>query len=424
MSFSVTGRPRVRQRALLGSAIPRVQRGMRKPVHTAYLHFLPWVLTPFMVAPVLPGDTFKNALIQGRIITTPVKSQLVGCWLETYWFYVSHRQMSMADDLVSMMIDPDFDIVQDGSGIAASADADWQEESDDIQFAREAYYAVINEFFRGEGETYANGQHSATGYNYCRLKQPGWWDSIIPSSRLVTEFGPGADSIGGTDLNQVGEISRAIDRYNQALMLGLTDLTYEDWLSMYGVKVDQPTDERRPEMLRYTREWSYPNNSVSVDSTQQRVASVFSWSLTERIDKDRHFKEPGVIIGIMLVRPKLYHDQKHAGVGMLNDYQGWQTPFQTGVYDAYRPLPELDGYHWDTRDLFLHGDQWVHCQRGTGPTALTFPTDGVFDYPADTLVNAWFNDGGTGTNGYIAADLVTNLSILSRLPADVTPRTT
>ena len=58
--------------------LPQTGRVMRRPVHTFQLRQRPFAITPFMIAPVLPGETMKNLLLQSRAVTDPIKNPLVG----------------------------------------------------------------------------------------------------------------------------------------------------------------------------------------------------------------------------------------------------------------------------------------------------------------------------------------------------------
>ena len=54
---------------------PKTTRKMRNPTHDSYVSFRPYQLQPFMIAPVLPGETLKNLNITGRVITDPRASK-------------------------------------------------------------------------------------------------------------------------------------------------------------------------------------------------------------------------------------------------------------------------------------------------------------------------------------------------------------
>ena len=85
----------------------RAGRVTRSPRHTFLTTMNPYVLTPFLLAPVLPGETLKSALLQVRAVTDPVRNPLVGWHLEHYLFYVKHRDLDIRDDLAEMMLDPE-----------------------------------------------------------------------------------------------------------------------------------------------------------------------------------------------------------------------------------------------------------------------------------------------------------------------------
>lgn len=418
MSFSLTGRPRA---VSLASEAPRMQRRIRRPTHTAYLHFLPHVLTPFLAAPVLPGETLKNAMMQARVLTTPLLNGLTGWWLETYWFFCKHRHLSGGETYMQMMLDLDTDVSGEQSGGTFAAFA---EKSGDMEFARQTYVRIVNEFFRGDGEDYTTSEGASPasdGLSLVRLKLPGWWDSIIPATALSAPAGIGADTIGSAALDTVGEVAQAIETYNHLRMLGVTNLEYDDWLRSFGVRIAAPQDDR-PELIRYTREWQLPSNTVNVDATAQRVSSVVSWSLTERIDKDRRFREPGVLMACMVARPKIYTNRQSAGIGQLTNALGWQSPFALGQFDAYQEVHGLTGYLFDTRDLYQHGDEWVYCARGTAPPLMQFPADGQFNYPPSAFINGVFADG---SSGFVKADIAVSLAIASAsIGPDVSPATT
>lgn len=419
MSFSIGGRPG-------GVMLPgqRSARRIRRPNHNAYVHFAPWVLQPFFFAPVLPGETLKNLLMQARVLTTPLaNNQVIGWWLETYVFYVKHRHMIGSTTYQQMMLDLN---ASTAAAEAGSSSLFFNHQTADMMFASHAYYAVVNEFFRGDGEdnNTAAGIFSGTR-NYVRLKMPGWWDSILPDTTLTTGLGGIADdSIGGanTALDQLGEVGKALETWQTLRMLGITNMEYDDYLRSFGVSIAAPVDDR-PELLRYTREWQYPSSAVSVTDTAQRVSSVVSWSVTERADKNRFFKEPGIVMGCVVARPKLYHNRQQAGVGMLKSAQAWQTPFSgAGGYERYASVNGLaGGYSFDTGDLFNQGDQYWFIERGTAPPMLTFPADGELDYPDTALVNSLFTDAATG---HVKMDATVSLQIATgAVGPDITPTT-
>lgn len=399
---------------------PRMARRIRRPVHNAYIHFLPHVIQPIYAAPVVPGETLKNMLIQGRIISTPVRNQVSGWWLETYHFYVKHRHMANSATYTAMMLDLN----------ASTTPAEWSGTevqfngvAGDMQFFRDAYIAVVNEYFRGDGEVWNTPGTTWGGLSLARLKLPGWWDSIIPDSALVdAAAGIGSQPVTDPAYNQIGEIGRALETWQQLRMLNLTNLEYDDWLRSFGVQIAAPVDDR-PELVRYTREWQYPANSVSVDATAQRVSSVLSWSVMERADKDRFFREPGVLLGVCIARPKLYHDRQATFLGQMGSAVHWQTPFNSiDRYARYRPVRGLAGHSLDPADGFNHGDQYRYLARGTlTGSVVAWPADGSFAYPTPAEIDACFVDGSAG---FLRSDWSVNFAIATAaVGADSTPTT-
>ena len=89
---------------------PTTRRVMRHPQHPFQLRTRPYQVASFFIAPVLPGETLKNLLLQARVVSDPVKSPLIGWWAEYYFFYVKHRDLDGRDDFVAMMLDPSKDM--------------------------------------------------------------------------------------------------------------------------------------------------------------------------------------------------------------------------------------------------------------------------------------------------------------------------
>ena len=74
-------------------------RVQRRPKHKFALRHRPFVIQPFMIAPVLPGETLKMAMIQSWAVTDPLASPLIGWTLEHSIFYVKIRDLNERDTL-------------------------------------------------------------------------------------------------------------------------------------------------------------------------------------------------------------------------------------------------------------------------------------------------------------------------------------
>ena len=53
---------------------PKQRRKPRQPQHTFNVKAKPYELTPFMIAPVLPGESMTSLLMQARAVSDPVNN--------------------------------------------------------------------------------------------------------------------------------------------------------------------------------------------------------------------------------------------------------------------------------------------------------------------------------------------------------------
>ena len=66
----------------------KMGRKLRRPEHPFILRHKPWQIQPFLIAPVIPGETMSNLLMQARVVTDPINNPLIGWHIEYYYFYV------------------------------------------------------------------------------------------------------------------------------------------------------------------------------------------------------------------------------------------------------------------------------------------------------------------------------------------------
>ena len=349
-------------RSLAMVEAPRSRRIPRTPTHSFHLRTKPFGIYPFMIAPVLPGETMKNLMMQSRVVTDPVASPLIGWWTEYYFFYVKLRDLpeNIASACETMMLDPSVTM----SAVADTVEADVYYHHPGtgtaVNWTKACMQRVVEEYFRDEGEDWNN--YSIDGVPLAKLNDRSWTDSLFAASEVPTaSTAVGAETFADFEHRfQAWELLRS---------QRLTTLTFEDYLRTFGVNVPDAKAKNKPELLRFVREWSYPTNTV--DPTTGVPASAVSWSVAERADKDRFFMEPGFLFGCTVCRPKMYrHEQKQAAVCMLDDAFSWMpallkddpsSSLRTFAADAGNsPL----GSSWsvsctvDVRDLFMHGDQF------------------------------------------------------------------
>ena len=392
--------------------LPQVGRKLRKPVHTFQVRHRPWQIQPMCIAPVLPGETLENALMQARVVTDPIANPLIGWWIEYYFFYVKHRDLDARDTLVSMMLTD-----ASTAALQTAAKVETYHYANAIDWADLCLKRVVEDYFRDEGvawNAFQVGNLPAASIN-----QDSFWNSAVDDATSV----PTANNLqDAPDLTVMSAYQAQYDRMRQ---MRLTNMSYEDWLKTYGVKgVKESEDIHKPELIRYVRDWSYPTNTVN--PTDGAPSSAVSWAVAERFDKKRMFKEPGFIFGVTVARPKVYlKNQRGSGTHLLDNAMSWLPAVLAD--EPYTSLKEIvataaiagplgvatsTGYWVDVRDLFLYGDQFVNFSlTGTGDNAVALPTATMQKrYATASEADAMFKAAAPAN--LVRQDGVVNLSIL------------
>lgn len=343
---------------------PRFERRVRKPVYDFQIRAQPWGLTPFHIQPVLPGETVDNIQMQARVVSDPIKSKLGGAWCETYWFYVKHRDLPQRQELINMTL----------TGAALTTNRVTAQNystyvfDNGIDWLTACMQRITEEFFRDEGETW--NANLIGNYPAVQTKINGSWldslvdDTVAPAAVNVLQDDP--------DLTVMTAYQNQYDRMRQ---MRATNMTYEDWLEMHGVSAPTIDNESlyRPELLRYTREYTAPTNTV--EPTTGVPSSAWVWSIQERADKARFIKEPGFIVGLMCIRPKVFYTrQLGMALGALDEARLWlPSLMRDEPYTSIKQFIKTDatgegpfgtlptnGYWADMRDLFIYGDQFMN----------------------------------------------------------------
>jgi hypothetical protein len=413
------------------------QRKLRKPSHTFQVRMKPYSIVPTLIAPVLPGETLKNLLLQARAVSDPVVSPLVGWWHEHYFFYVKLRDLAERDQMTEMLLTGAAPVA--GAGYAAAGY--YKQSTGGYDFLGSAVTRIIQEYFRDDEENLAGsiGDYvNSTDQNYRKAKinlenalQSLMLDSDLPVAEDEQLLGEGY-----TLPPHLVQFQTQYDAFVKMRDMTLTDATFEDWLKQHGVRVDQAIreEQHRPELLRYVREWTYPSNTI--DPVTGTPSSALSWSIAERADKDRYFAEPGFVVGVTCTRPKVYlSKQQNYMAAHFNDAYAWlpaildANPFTSlkkfvAAVPDLGPVKDLAGDYWiDLKDLLLHGDQFINFAAPKSLVAL--PDDSVIDadlplnrsYAANADITALFKTAGSE---FINIDGRIDLSILSRV-SETTP---
>lgn len=392
--------------------VPRQGRVNRNPVHRWNVRAQPYQIQPICIAPVIPGETLKSAVWQGRTVTDPVKNRLMGWWHEYYWYYVPFRALAIKDELEKMVVDPEWTPAAVTSNTAVAAHYFYGRNS--IDFVKHCLDAVVAYDFRKPDYPLS---HTIDGLPIASINVENFTNSALAESIVESwDVDVDADSDGNITAS---EVSLAMQQYEILKNNGLIEMTYQDFLKTYGIRgaaVREPDEQWHPELIRYSRDWQYPSNTPD---SAGNVATVLSWSTAERIDKDRFFREPGFIFGVMISRPKVYLGrQVGAAASMLDTLRAWlpkvmtddpatslkafaaasDGPLEGGFKIGANPV---EGYVIDVRDLFLYGDQFV---RNTTALTVALPAqDGNLQYPSSAIYNSIFVDQ-TGSKQHIETD--------------------
>ena len=409
---------------------PRVNRKSRSPQHTWAVKQRPFVITPYMIAPVLPGETLKAAVMQARCVSDPLSvsrfSSITGWWLEHYVFYVKHAHMPHADNFKEMMINP-------AASLAAAADATVSSTTyhpgSGVNWVQECLVPVVEAYFRDEGQAW--NAYTIDGEPIAQINGNGIFDSVATAIENATGDLNLDTNADGTI--KTSEAAKALMMWEYLRQNNLTEMTYEDYLRTFGVRVDPVVDAGVPELLRYSREWQYPNNVV--DPLTGTPVPGLSWGINLRVDKDRYFKEPGFIFGVTVARPKVYlGNQRGPAVHLMQDGVSWlpimlrdndfASMRQVTKAGSILPTAAADLFWVDIADVFVHGDQFFHNVVAATQMPLEGPIVGLPEaglnvrYPTEAMIDGLFK---AAANNVIYQDGVMRLHILGNV-TDTTPR--
>lgn len=411
----------------LAEAAPRNARVPRMPQHTWQLRTKPWQIQPMCIVPVLPGETMKSATFQARVVTDPIRNPLVGWWCEYYWFYVKHRDLDARDDFAAMMLELEKDMSAYKIGSVSQVFYSFNGAMDWVDLCLKR---VTEEYFREEGEAYLEAV--IDGIPLAGIGRQTWFDSLINDTELYTDEPTVEVQTGTPDFIKAGDMEEALRKWQFERFNQLTELSYEEWLSTYGVSVPLEEQLHVPELLRYVREWSYPVNTV--EPTTGVPSSAVSWAIQERMDKARFFTEPGFIFGVSVVRPKIYFSgQTGAAVGLLDNARAWLPAImEDDPYTSLRkvtagtgPLPGITDDYWlDIRDLFMYGDQYINFALSADDASLVSRPNSslIHRYVTEAIADDLFLDETADGLQFIRQDGVCNFVIHGR-QMDHTPTT-
>lgn len=414
---------------VMGAAqMPRRNRTPRNPFA---IKFIPYQIQPFFIHPVLPGETLKNALVQAKAVSAPIKNDLIGCNLEMFFYYIPARFLSDGDKYIQMMVDPTYDAVTNSLTSTTDAAATFFAASvtnPGINFVQECLEKVTEQYFRDEGEAW--NTRTIDSMPSARLKWIGHLDSAIPQSEY-TSVDVNLD-LNADNEYMAEEASRGFAMWQMLVSQGRTNKSYADYMRSFGVQAVKE-EEKRIEEIRTISEWTYPSRYV--EPTTGVPSATWGWSIQDRIDKPRYMKEPGFLFGVMTARPKVYfRNVKGSSVAYWKDALSW-LPGEV-LNDLAYGLPEFAAstgpieaasaaYMFDLRDLLHYGEQFVNFD-------LASTADGIVALPSADMTNtryvsladvqAMFVSSAAPANYQIRVDGMLQMTIASKLGKDLTPQ--
>lgn len=389
-------------RVAVVNQIPRQQRGIRRPTHNWAVKNPPFTFQPCMIAPVLPGETMKSARWKARAITDPVKGRLIGWWLEHYLFYVPISAMlDDASSLKTMFIDATQSLATNATRHAPGYMKD-DGTVNSYDWLHLCVNQIVERWFRSQsGEAsdyYFSGAPPGDGKWFkVKAECPGWMDSLRATADDTSLDVTLVDEAGSGTLT-ASELDTAMRTWQLQRLQGLTMQSYEEFLLTYRVRVPIEPGRGEVELLRYSRAWQYPSNTVV--PTTGAVTSAVSWSIEENAGKDRFFREPGFIVMGTCARPKVYHSKQTSyAASQMTDAFAWlpATLWENSrvgerSLSTDQLIKDIGASTFDVKDLLVYGDQFVNDLAATEFNLVALPTGADWNrqYPSDTDIKGLF----------------------------------
>jgi hypothetical protein len=346
-----------------GETRTRVQRQPNFPMAGT---MKPYGLYPMMVTPVLPGETLLEFEMKRRTLSMPVRHPLVGAWLETWLVYVKLTDIDPA--LAEMFVSNSMPT----TGYTASASSSrYFTKSGQIDWVRMCMAAIWDAYFADESEL-GGTRPTIDGVFMRGRKNVDWAHNLM--------FTP--DEIDPLQLpsNPEGQLTGM----QMMALAGMSEMTYEKYLAQYTVTQKEISQlQGKPEILRYMPSWTVPTNSI--DPISGAPSSAWAWSDPFKAEKPMRFAEPGFLLAIQSVTPKMFSDAFDATrVGGMWGFADWFPSYNlsdpaAGIVEISADDPAFitgfgaaadGGILVDHRDLLTRGEAFVNHGWDAGPYRL------------------------------------------------------
>lgn len=350
----------------------RPQRFNRSPAFPVAGKMKPYGLYPVFGFPVLPGETLQSLSLKWRNVSMPVKHPLAGAWLECWAVYVKLTDIN--PDMGQMFISDTY--TGQFSDTAGTDKPRFFTKTGQIRWIEMAVEAVHNAYFIHEDET----ARTIDGVPMVRQNNVGWYQNFI--------FEPADEAVPTTDASN---LYAHLNEWAMLQQMQMTELTYEKYLETFGVS---PKSTRRddPEILRYARSWTQPVNTI--DPTTGAPSSAWFWSDDVKLDKPKRFVEPGFVVVLATVRPKMFNAGIASSIiGNMWGFSDWYPSYNlsdptAGVKDISTDDPVFAAatradagekvLKYDHRDILSHGEQFINFDPAT---------ESIYDLPMSNGMN-------------------------------------
>jgi hypothetical protein len=320
------------------------RRKSRRPQHKFNIRLIPYEIQPFMLAPVLPGESLTDMMVQSQTWSDPLDKDMrnIGWWLQYNFFYVRHRDLpdTIRQGLAQMLIDPD---LFDPTSMQTAASLPTYAFDGAIDWTKMCLQHVVSEYFRDEGEDW-NVAVGPSGLPLVQIYGRGTSDGFERLT-LATDYEDNrVDLIDADGHLYADDMSTMMAHWNALQDAGLTDMDYSDFMRTYGSVVRE--DEASPNLHRAEdvwmfRDFTYPTNTVEPTTGVPAVAA--GWRTAKKGGKRLFIDEPGFIIGVMNARPKIYLGSQSGSIaGVMQSVRQWLPAILNGDRDlGHVMLPKV-----------------------------------------------------------------------------------
>ena len=206
-----------------------------------------------MFAPVMAGETLKNAALQARVVSDPLKTgvgNILPWWQDHYFFYVKARQL-IKEQFEQMTLDGV------ALGINDPANAWSYHVGGNIDWVKRAtMFCVENGGFRNDGEAATVAALDGVPLAAAVRHGTNWADSLMADDAVNP-----ANNLQNPHNTDV-VLPEYLEAYERMRAMRLIDMTFEDYLETMGVNIKPQDDFERPELIRVSSNWAYPANTV------------------------------------------------------------------------------------------------------------------------------------------------------------------